>query len=325
MSAVKKIGVVGAGAWGTALAMHGARQGLAVQLWAYEDEVCRAIEERQENSVYLKGIPLPQELSATSDLSLIAREEILLLATPAQHMRKILEAMRPHHAGGTLVICAKGLELKSGQFLSEVAQEVLGEKTSLAVLSGPSFAGEVAQAHPVALEVASEEEDVLAQLCSALEAKHFRLYKSRNMKGAQLGGAMKNVLAIACGIVEGLALGENAHAAILTRAFAEIVSMSAAMGIEREAVSGLSGLGDLLLTCSSRASRNMSLGAELGKGRALQDILKERRSVSEGVQCAPALVRLAKKHRVHLPISSAVHQILEGKISAKDAWQNFLL
>ncbi|MFM2041902.1 MAG: Glycerol-3-phosphate dehydrogenase [Pseudomonadota bacterium] len=307
---MQRIGVIGAGAWGTALAMAAARAGREVTLWAREAEVVAGIAANRENSLFLPGIPLDPAIRATGDLAAAADADALLLVTPAQHLRAGARALAPHlRAGVPLVVCAKGIELDTGCLMTDaLAAELPG--APLAVLSGPTFAAEVARGLPTAVTLACADAALGQALVEAMGGRTFRPYWSDDVVGAQVGGAVKNVLAIACGIVEGRKLGDNARAALITRGLAEIARLGLRLGARAETLMGLSGLGDLTLTCSSLQSRNMSLGVALGQGRTLAEVLGERRSVAEGVYTARAVVDLASSKGVDMPLCAGVDAIL---------------
>ncbi len=305
-----RIGIVGAGAWGTALALAVRRQGRETLLYAREPEVVAAIQDAHENTAFLPGIPMDPGILATNDLAMVAEADVLLLATPAQHLRKTCEALAPHAKPATpLVICAKGIEEKSGALMSEVVAATLPD-APLAVLSGPSFAMEVARGLPTAATLACKDAETGKHLQHAIGSPRFRPYFSEDVIGAQIGGAVKNVLAIACGIVEGRGLGDNARAALITRGLAEIVRFGVVLGGQAKTFMGLSGLGDLTLTCSSRQSRNLSLGVALGEGKPLAEILGARKAVTEGVFTARAIPELAGRFGVDMPIAMAVRDVL---------------
>ena len=307
---MNRIGIVGAGAWGTALALVLARAGRQATLWAYEREVVVAINGRHENPLYLPGVALDPAIRATDELAEAGRAELVLLVTPAQHLRGIAEGLRPHLAAGTpVLIGAKGIEQHTGALLSEVASEVL-PSAPLAVLSGPSFAFEAARGLPTALTLAAADNTLGARLLAAIGGARLRPYLTNDLVGAQIGGAVKNVIAIACGIVVGRRLGDNARAALITRGLAEMARLGLAKGARAETFMGLSGLGDLTLTCNGAQSRNFSLGTALGEGRRLEDVLAERRSVAEGVTTAVSVTELAGRLGVEMPISAAVHAVL---------------
>lgn len=316
---IRHIGVIGGGAWGTALAQTARLAGCNVLLWVREAEVVEDINVRHVNSAFLPGVALDPRLEATGDLRRIAAADACLMVAPAQHVRTVAAELAAHlPAGKPVVICAKGLEQATGKLMGAVLDEALPQATQ-AVLSGPSFAAEVARGLPAALTLGCRDEVTGQHLAQAIGYRHFRLYWTSDMTGVQLGGAVKNVLAIAAGIVEGRELGASAHAALVTRGFAELQRFGAALGARAETLIGLSGLGDLLLTCGSPQSRNMSLGRGLGQGRGLSDVLGGRRSVAEGVYTASAVVKVARQRGVEMPICDAVHGIVEGRLTVDGA------
>jgi glycerol-3-phosphate dehydrogenase (NAD(P)+) len=293
-------------------------------IWAREVEVVGELNDRHTNSLFLPGVVLDPGLRATGRLADIAALDVILMVAPAQHVRAVGLALQPHLADGKpLVLCAKGLEQSSGKLLGEVVSEAM-PRARLAVLSGPSFASDVALGRPAALTLACAEEQLGTQLVDALGYRQFRLYRSSDVVGTQLGGAVKNVLAIAAGIVEGKALGASAHAALVTRGFAELRRFGGVLGARPETLMGLSGLGDLLLTCGSPQSRNMSLGRALGQGQLLDAILGGRRSVAEGVFTAAAVAKVAAERGIDMPISQAVHSIVAGKLTVDAAIEELL-
>ncbi|MDX2027886.1 MAG: NAD(P)H-dependent glycerol-3-phosphate dehydrogenase [Alphaproteobacteria bacterium] len=308
------IGVIGCGAWGTALAMALLRGVRQVTLWAHAPEVADSLNAKRENIQYLPGIALDPNLKVTSDLNALAGCEAWLLATPAQHVRAICKQLAKTAPASVapVILAAKGIEQNTSALLSEVVAAEL-PKNPVAVLSGPSFAIEVAQGKPAALTLAVKDKALGENLVRSLVTPALRLYGTDDIVGAQIGGAVKNVLAVACGIVAGRKLGENARAAIITRGLAEMMRLGLALGGRSETMMGLSGLGDLVLTCSSAQSRNTSLGMALGEGKTLADILASRSSVTEGVTTAAAAQALAKKHNVDMPIVAAVDAILNRK------------
>ena len=307
---MQSIGIIGGGAWGTALGLVALRAGREPVLWAREPEVVAAINRGHENALFLPKIALDPRLSATSDITEAAARDVLLLAAPAQHLRAIAGALAPHLKPGTpVIICAKGIEERTGALLSEVIAQALPQ-APVALLSGPTFAAEVAAGHPTAITLAASDAVLGQGLVQALGSRAFRPYYTDDVVGAQIGGAIKNVIAIACGIVLGRKLGDNARAALITRGLAEMARLALAKGGRAETLMGLSGLGDLTLTCTSLQSRNCSLGAALGEGKRLADILAARRSVAEGVTSAAAAAALAQRLRVEMPIVAAVDGIL---------------
>lgn len=323
----KHVGVVGAGAWGTALAQVCARAGgpaRRVTLWAREPELIDAINNQHENTIFLPGVTLEKDVHATGNLAELAQADALLMVTPAQHMRASLAALKPHLKARTpILLCAKGVEQDSLKLLSQVLAEVLPDAIP-AVLSGPSFAREVARGLPTAVTLACEDEALAQTLAKAIGIPTFRPYYSNDLVGAEVGGAVKNVLAIACGIVEGKELGASARAALTTRGFAEMTRLGLALGARAETLAGLSGLGDLVLTCNSPQSRNMSLGVALGQGQTLATIMNARNAVTEGVHSAHAVVELAAKHKIEMPIAEAVASIVTGKASVDEAIMSLL-
>jgi glycerol-3-phosphate dehydrogenase (NAD(P)+) len=308
---IDRIGILGAGAWGTALAVVAARAGRHVVLQAHDPNVARAIGGERVNTKYLPGVAIDPRIHVTSEPSeAIEAADAVLLAVPAQHLRAVLRrcatAWRP---GLPAVICAKGLEGGTCALMSDVVEQTLPE-APVCVLSGPSFAVEVARELPTAVTLACGDARLRASLPAALGTPRFRIYSSDDVVGAQLGGAIKNVLAIACGIVEGKRLGDNARAALITRGLAEMARFAAALHARPETLTGLTGLGDLVLTCNAMQSRNFSLGVALGRGRALGEILAERITVAEGVHTAAVAVEMARRAGIEMPICAAVDAVL---------------
>ena len=304
-----RIGVVGAGAWGTALAQVAARGSEPVRLWAREPEVAAAINQTHENPMFLASVPLSPTIAATDRLGDLADCDALLVVVPAQHVRAVLGEIDSRAT--PLVLCAKGIEAGSRCLVGEVARDVK-PGAPVAVLSGPTFAHEVAAGLPTAVTLACENDDLRARLADRLASPMFRPYASSDVIGAEIGGAVKNVLAIACGVVEGAGLGQNARAALIARGFAEMTRFGLARGARAETLSGLSGLGDLVLTCSSTSSRNFSLGVGLGQGRAAADLLADRKTVAEGAFTAPVLREAAIEAGVDMPVTEAVCALLGG-------------
>jgi glycerol-3-phosphate dehydrogenase (NAD(P)+) len=304
-----KIGVIGGGAWGTALAQVAARGGEPVLLWAREPDVVEGINTGHKNARFLSGITLPETIVATGSLGTLSACDALLVVVPAQHVRAVLAETA---VGATpLVLCAKGIEAGTQMLVGEVAREI-HPNAPIAVLSGPTFAHEVAAGQPTAVTLACADEALGAALADRLAGPALRPYATTDVIGAEIGGAVKNVLAIACGVVEGAGLGQNARAALIARGFAEMVRFGMARGAQVETLSGLSGLGDLVLTCSSTSSRNFSLGVGLGQGRRAQDLLADRVTVAEGAATAPVLRAAAAVIGVEMPVVAAVCALLEG-------------
>ncbi|ESQ90320.1 glycerol-3-phosphate dehydrogenase [Asticcacaulis sp. AC460] len=320
----KRVGVIGAGAWGTALAQVATFAGHKVILQAREPEVVQSIREDQQNPIYLKDVELSPDIRATHDFAELADCDLILAVPPAQHMRATLKALAPYVQDGLpIVLCSKGIERGTDALMNEVLKEVLPQARG-AVLAGPSFASEVARGLPAAVTVACDDAQLCAKIARTMAGPTFRPYKSTDMIGAEAGGALKNVLAIACGISEGKGLGRNAHAALITRGFAEMSRLAVAMGAQFDTMVGLCGLGDLVLTCSSTQSRNMSVGMALGKGMTLEEALAGKVSVAEGVQSAPAAVDLGRKFDVELPLCEAVNAVLQGEMDVRTAIEALL-
>ena len=309
------VGVLGAGAWGTALAQMLASDGRDLLLWAREPELVGEINDRRSNSLFLPGAQLGETIRATGDVADLAACEVLLAVTPAQHLGAVLAGL-PRNPRD-LVLCSKGIEAGSGRLMNEVASAAM-PGSQIAVLSGPTFAHEVAAGLPTAVTLACGGGPAQwERLSPVIARKAFRPYYSDDLTGAEIGGAVKNVLAIACGVVEGLRLGQNARAALIARGYAEMLRFGEALGAERDTLAGLCGLGDLVLTCSSTSSRNFSLGKALGEGRSAEELMADRRTVAEGAHTAPVLVELAARHGVAMPITTAVFQLLGGAEAGK--------
>ena len=310
---MRRAGVIGGGAWGTTLAQIAARAGLEPVLWALEPEVIEAVNRDHENRLFLPGVALDPQVRATGELAQLAQADLILAAAPAQHMRGLLGRFAPHCRPATpIVLCAKGVEQGSMKLMSQVLAETV-PAAAAAVLSGPSFAAEVARGLPTAITLACPDLALAERLAEAIATPALRPYVSDDIIGAEAGGAIKNVLAIACGVVEGRGLGRSAHASLITRGFAELTRLAVALGGRAETVAGLCGLGDLVLTCSSAQSRNYSVGLALGRGESLSAALAGKRSVAEGVATAPALAALAARLGVETPIADAVARTLAGE------------
>ncbi|MBO6827004.1 MAG: NAD(P)-dependent glycerol-3-phosphate dehydrogenase [Sneathiella sp.] len=321
---MNKVNVIGAGAWGTALAAAIAHGGNSVGLWCRDNALATAINKDHENGKYLSGIKLPNNLIATTDLHTAVNADILLNVVPAQHLRDNLLALKDHIKADTaLVICAKGIEKSTGKMMSDIVLECLPDQP-FGILSGPNFAHEIARGLPAATTLAASSKGLGKKLAEAIGTPTLRPYYTDDIVGAQLGGSVKNVLAIACGVVAGAKLGENARAALITRGMAEILRLGEKLGARAETLMGLSGFGDLVLTCSSSASRNFSLGEALGKGEQLQDILNGRIAVTEGVQTAAALNTLAGQHKIEMPICQAVDKLLHTSATVPEIVEELL-
>ncbi len=313
-----KIGVLGAGAWGSALAQVCAAANDVV-LWAFEKEVVDEINQNHTNESFLPGIKLDAKIHATSDLAQMGDCDMLLAVIPAQFMRRSFASLAPYIKAGTpIILCSKGIERGTHSLMTDVLKETIPQSVPC-VLSGPSFAKDVAVGKPTAVTLACENRELGEKIQAAISIPTFRPYLADDLIGAEIGGAVKNVLAIACGVAEGRRLGESARSALITRGFAELARLGVIMGAKTETLMGLCGLGDLVLTCSSTTSRNFSLGKALGEGQSLEEALKGKLSVAEGAATAPALLELSLKHGVEMPISTAVAQILSGEKSVETA------
>ena len=318
LSPYSRIAVLGGGAWGTALAIAAIAAGRDTILWAREKEVVADIANDRENKLFLPGVALPKTLASTGNLAEAVRADALLLAVPAQILGDFARKLSPLVARGMpLAICAKGIEKTSGKLVNEVLSEAIPQAAP-AILSGPSFARDVARGLPTAVTIAAEG-DVAERLQASLNSLSFRPYASDDITGVALGGAAKYVYAIACGVVEGLSLGENARAALLARSFAELARLGEVLGAKRETLMGLSGLGDLVLTATSKSSRNFSFGVELGQGKSVAELDRPGHPLAEGVATAPALVKRAHAHKIELPIAEAMADLLSGALPIGEA------
>ncbi len=313
-SPIHTASVIGAGAWGTTLARHLVNQGLAVRLWAYENEVVESINRKRENALFLPGVILPEALSATHALQdAVAGAGLVVLAVPSHAMRPVVRQLSPSLSDPRpIVVAAKGIEEGSHQLMSQMLDELLPPdwNQGITILTGPSFAAEVSRDKPTTLLLAGQDAALTAHLQTVFMSASFRVYTGTDVIGAQLGGALKNVMAIAAGVVDGLDLGLNARAALITRGLAEVIRLGVALGADVHTFYGLSGLGDLVLTCTGALSRNHAVGLQLGRGRRLEDILKETVTVAEGVRTTKAAAELARQCEVEMPIVQGVHAML---------------
>lgn len=333
MTSYQNITVIGGGAWGTALAATIRAAGRDVTIWAREDNVVDSINNNHRNSVFLPGVGLDPAIRATADIAdSVKKAEAILVVVPSQFLRSVLADVKPHLKSDTVIcLCCKGIERDTGLLMSQVAESVLPDHT-IAVLSGPSFAIEVARGEPTLVTIASEDmtgatdaqHSVAAYLAKSIGTPSFRPYVSDDVIGVEVGGAVKNVLAIACGIATGMGFGSNTRAALITRGLDEIKYLAEALGGRRETVTGLSGMGDLTLTCSSEQSRNMSFGLALGRGLTVEEALGGRPQVVEGMVNAVAVTDLARKLGVEMPISEAVRAIVDEGLPIKDAMVELL-
>lgn len=319
-----KFAVIGGGAWGSAIANLLARlDNSSVIIWAKEREVVDEINSYNKNSLFLKGIDLKNNIHATTDLSK-AIAPLIFYVTPAQNFQNIISMQKNYlDSKSELVVCSKGIEISSGKLLSEIISTIL-PNINFYILSGPSFAHEVARNMPAALVLSSKSIDKSISLIKYISSKNFRLYPSDDIIGVQLGGAIKNVYAISAGIVAGLNYGENARAALLTRAISEIVRISIALGGSKETIFGLSGIGDMLLTCSSKLSRNFSLGIALGEGEKVQDVISNKKTIAEGYYTTKAIYDLIKSIEIDTPILKSIYDILYKKADPISEADNLL-
>lgn len=323
------IGVLGAGTWGTALAQLLAEKGEDVLVWSFEPEVTETINRSHENTKYLRGITLGPRVRATSDAAEAVRGmEAVLVVTPAQHVRRTLEQVASHIRPDALIVSAsKGIETATLMTMAEVVQDVVKNEAgaNAAFLSGPSFALEVAQKQPTAVAIAGRHPPSLERARELFQAPYFRVYTNSDVIGVELGGSIKNVMAIAAGMVSGLGHGHNTLAALITRGLAEMARLGVALGANPLTFSGLAGMGDLILTCTGALSRNRSVGIELGKGRSIEDILSGMHQVAEGVETTRATRALSRKAGIEMPIVEQVHAVLFEGATARAALENLML
>lgn len=318
-----KIGVVGAGAWGTALAQSLANSGRDVTMWAREQEVVDSINNSHENSLYLKDVPLNDTIKAVNTQDDLKECDYFIVSTPAQHVRKTLEVMKETLADKPFILCAKGIEIESGELLSDVSKSVI-PNAKVGVLTGPTFASEIARGLPCAVTLAFESKVIGQEVVEAIGSRTLRTYLTDDLAGAQIGGAVKNVIAIASGVVHGLEMGESARCALITRGLTEMARLAKAMGAKRSTLMGMCGVGDLFMTASSMQSRNFSLGFELGQGKTMDDVLKDRIAVTEGVHTAKAVRVMARDNAVDMPISRAVYEFLHEGADMKEVIEKVL-
>ncbi|HEY0873250.1 MAG TPA: NAD(P)H-dependent glycerol-3-phosphate dehydrogenase [Vicinamibacterales bacterium] len=324
---MKRTAVLGAGSWGSALAVHLARAGHEVRLWARDAAFVQELRSSRENARYLPGVPMPDAIAATDSLQEAVRDaRFVVLAVPSHGLRAVARRLEPHLARGTILVSAtKGLEVDTLQRMSEVIGEETKGCCTTVVLSGPSFAAEVALGLPAAVLAASTTSDSAAAVQEHFRGRGLRLYVNDDVVGVEIGGAMKNVIAIAAGCVEGLGLGHNALAALITRGLAEITRLAIAVGGRRETLAGLSGLGDLVLTCTGDLSRNRRVGIELGRGRQIDEILSGMRMVAEGVRTTRAALALGARHGIELPIAAQMQEVLDGRTPPLRAVETLML
>lgn len=322
---MKNFAVIGSGAWGTALAVILQRNHNQVNLWAREQDVIDDILNNHENSIFLPGVKFTEKIMVSSKLEdVIKNADAVVMVVPAQFVRDVCKQMAPIWKNGLpLLICSKGIEQKTGALMSEVVKQEL-PNAIIAVLSGPTFAGEAAKGFPTSVTIACDNKNIGKNFVQSFGTKTFRPYYSNDVIGSQVGGAVKNVMAIAAGIVEGKGLGDNTRAALITRGLAEIVRLAKALGGKEETLMGMSGIGDLLLTANSLQSRNYTVGVELGKGKKLKEIVAGKRSIAEGVFTAQAVTNLAKKIGIEMPICQAMNAILNQDANVDDMINSLL-
>lgn len=325
---MKNLAIIGGGSWGSALAIALASQFPEIRLWVYEPDLAVRINETRVNDVYLPGFPLPGHVFATSDLgTALARAELVLSVVPSHLARSLYQQMLPHLKSHMVLVSAtKGLENGTLLRISEIITAVCCQsfKPRVAVISGPTFAREVAAGEPTALVVASDQPGLAAEVQAAFSGPVFRLYTSQDPIGVEIGGAIKNVVAIGAGVLHGLGLGHNAMAALITRGLAEMTRLAVAMGGRPQTLAGLAGLGDLVLTCNGELSRNRTVGVELAKGRNLEEIVASMRMVAEGVKTTNAAVELARRHEIEMPIAAQMYRLLHHGVSPRDAIRSLM-
>jgi glycerol-3-phosphate dehydrogenase (NAD(P)+) len=322
-----KVSIIGAGSFGTAMAVVAAQNDNEIVLWAHDPKVAEAIRETRTNPFYLPSIPMPESIRPTSDLAEAAAfSDVIFMIVPSHHYRKVLTQLKPHLQGSATVISGtKGIENETLERMSTISQSVLAERlASFCVVSGPTFAVESAKGFPTAAVIASRDVATAQQIQTALSSATFRMYHSEDVIGVELAGSLKNVIAIAAGVLEGLGLGYNTTAALITRGLHEITRLGIALGGRLETFAGLAGMGDLVLTCTGALSRNRSLGVALGRGKKLQDILSETREVAEGVKTSKSAKELAEKHGIEMPITTEMYRVLYEGDSPREALQRLM-
>lgn len=321
-----KLSVIGAGSFGTAMAIVAARAGHDVLLWAHDPDVAESIRLHRRNRVYMAAFELDPRIGATESVEEAARfSDVLLMVVPSHHYRRVLGELAPHLERANVISATKGIENDSLETMSQVTAQVLGDKLgSFAVLSGPTFAAEAARGDPTVAVVASRNDEFAHAAQGMLSGGTFRLYRTNDVVGVELAGSLKNVIAIAAGVLEGLGLGSNTNAALVTRGLHEMTKLGIALGGRLETFAGLAGMGDLVLTCTGALSRNRRVGVELGRGKTLDQILGETREVAEGVKTAKAAQALAERHQIEMPITTEMYRVLYENESAKGAIQRLM-
>jgi len=306
-----KTAVVGAGSWGTALAIHTAHRGHQVQLWVNSKDTFTLLKQNRVNEIYLPGFPLPEDITITQDLSCVSDADYILFAVPSLYFRKTFLSFLPHLRGKSVLISAiKGIETESNKRISEIVHELSGRRYLYSVLSGPSFAKEVAQQHPTAVVIGCEDSEAGKRIQNEFSSSYFRLYYNSDVVGIEVGGSVKNIIAIAAGVVSGLGYGYNTLSGLITRGLAELNRLAVRLGAHPATLSGLAGLGDLVLTCTGHLSRNRQVGVELGRGKTIQEITGQMRMIAEGVSTTQAIHSLAQKLGVSMPITEQVYKVI---------------
>ena len=320
----KNISIVGAGAWGTALAEVMSRRGHQINLWAKENSVVNSINSKHEDDVFLPNVKLSNLIVAFNNLEQITKCDLLLVVSPAQHTREtLLEVSKTLKSETPIILCSKGIEISTLSLMSQVTESIF-PKNPIAILSGPSFAIDVVNNKATAVTLACKDLEIAKSIAENISLPTFRPYISEDVIGAQIGGATKNVIAIAAGVVEGQKMGDSARAATIARGFSEIKRLAISMGGKEETLAGLSGMGDLLLTCNSKTSRNYSLGIQLGKGKSIEEATNGLSTIAEGMYSAKAITSLAEENGVDMPITLAVNDLIEKKYSVTDIIDNLL-
>lgn len=311
----KKVAVIGAGSWGTALAIHAANCGHEVRLWVHSPDTLQVLQQKRVNEIYFPDFPLPDSVTPTSDPACVNDTDYTLFVVPSIHFRKTFELIQPYLANGAILVSSiKGMEPETSKRISEIVQELSGQRFVFSVLSGPSFAKEVAQQHPTAVVIGCAIADAGKEIQSHFSSAYFRLYYNPDVPGIEIGGCVKNIIAIAAGVVSGLGYGYNTLSGLITRGLAEINRLAVQMGAHPSTMSGLAGLGDLILTCTGHLSRNRQIGVELGRGKTIDEITSGMRMVAEGVRTTQGIHALAQKLNVAMPITEQVYKVLyEGR------------
>jgi glycerol-3-phosphate dehydrogenase (NAD(P)+) len=310
----KTIAIIGAGSWGTALAIHAHQCGHKVRLWVHSQDTLRTLQERRVNEIYLPGFEVPEGVDITSDPACVADADYSLFVVPSVHFRPTFTLFRPcWKSGAVLISCIKGMESTTSKRISEIVTEMSGNEFVYCVLSGPSFAKEVAEHHPTAVVIGSENREIGKQVQTDLHSKYFRLYYNSDVVGIEVGASIKNIIAIASGVVTGLGYGYNTVSGLITRGLAEMNRLAVGLGAEQTTLSGLAGLGDLILTCTGHLSRNRQVGLELGRGKTIDEITGRMRMVAEGVRTTEAIHRLAQKMNISMPITEQVYKVIYEK------------